>query len=232
MKRPVAPTSPGGREDEPTRIVAISNGSRRETVRGMPEARPPVAADEPSGRGPVTGTRLLRNSNGCGSSGHYRVCDPAQGVTQVSLPPPGTRSEPPRRSSPAPEQTGKPAQEVVDEHFRLAELLGVRGNLRAAVFEAQLGMKLGRPRPPQRALYAWLLYRRDGAGTYVAPCVWEHLERALEADPNCATAHYYKAMLLKQAGHCLAATEHFERAIALDPGDERARSELRLLTRR
>ena len=89
-----------------------------------------------------------------------------------------------------------------DRHFRVATLLLERGYPREAVFEAQKAMRLCPPRPEQQATYAWALYRRSGAGQRVPPAVWQHLENALEADPNCELARYYHAELMKIEGSC------------------------------
>jgi tetratricopeptide (TPR) repeat protein len=137
----------------------------------------------------------------------YSVQNPEHGTT---------RSQPPRRI------TSPPATLDADVHFRVAEELLARGRPREAVFEAQKAMKLGPPRPAQRALYAWLLYKRNGASRGVLPHVWAHLKQALEFDPACARALYYKGMLLAETGRRTAALEHLERACQLDPGDAEA----------
>ena len=87
-----------------------------------------------------------------------------------------------------------------DRYFRVAALLLDRGYPREAVFEAQKAMRLCAPRPEQQAVYAWALYRRSGAGQRIPAAVWQHLESALETDPNCELARFYHAELMKIEG--------------------------------
>jgi hypothetical protein len=119
-------------------------------------------------------------------SSSYSERAPAQAVTEFW--------ESPRRSQ-CPPPSGAPLQAQTDQHFEAAEVLLSRGYPREAVLEAQKGMRLCRPRPAQEALYAWALYQRAGAGRAVQPHVWEHLENALRADPNCELARRYWALL-------------------------------------
>jgi tetratricopeptide (TPR) repeat protein len=151
------------------------------------------------------------------TGGRYHVQQPADQTLDLGTSPPP--------ASPLP---GTDAE----THFKVAEMLLARGNFRAAVLEAQKGMKLRAPRPEQRALYAWLLYQRSGAGSAVHPHVWDHLAAALLADPSCAAAHYFKGMLLVRIGRAPEAVDHLSRALELDPQHQDARRELRLLGQR
>jgi tetratricopeptide (TPR) repeat protein len=136
----------------------------------------------------------------------YHVQNPEHGTT---------RSQPPRRMRSAPPRAD------ADTYFHMAEKLLARGDCRSAVLEAQKGMKLGTPRPWQRALYAWLLYRR-AESREVPSCVWAHLQQAFDADPNCARAFYYKGLLLARTGRRAEALTYLERARQLDPNDAQA----------
>lgn len=117
-------------------------------------------------------------------SGAYHHLAPAHCVTEVRLP--------------SSEQLGPAGheREQADELFRIAEVLLERGHAREAVFRAQRALKLCKPRPAQQALYAWLLYLRGDRSQPVAPHVWEHLEEALCADPQCERALHYRALLM------------------------------------
>ena len=135
---------------------------------------------------------------------------------QLLEPDHGSESIPPQRDSGTPSGLWSSPPLDPDAHFRAAELLLERGHCRAAVLEAQKAIRLGPPRPEQRALYAWLLYRRGPEGDPVQDCVWEHLEQALQEDPNCAIAHYFKGVLLKRIGNLEQGRFHLERALELE----------------
>lgn len=128
------------------------------------------------------------------SAGRYHESAPAHGCTRVA----GLERmnidtvERPRRAATAPDPS---AQLRADEAFRTAELLLERGYVRDAVLQAQKALRECPPRPEQEALYAWLLFQRDGGKRPVRSCVWAHLDRALEGDPECERAHAYVALL-------------------------------------
>lgn len=227
------------RGDEPTRVVVtLADEPGGESKGEIPQPSPPDAQPEayerswPSER-PVSYARVIRRrASSSGGVGRYNLRNPEHAATQITLPPP--RSRPPRKPRASHEPPGTETQDqlLAEEHFEIAELLLARGNVRAAVFEAQRGMRLGPPRPEQRVLYAWLLYQRSGGGARVRPHVWQHLERALEEGPACAAAHYYKGALLMRSGRTAEALAYFERAVQLDPSDGRAQAELELFTLR
>jgi tetratricopeptide repeat protein len=188
-------------DEDPTVIVALDNAARRLDA---PHRAP--AADD--GEDAVKRLRYADPDRSIGAvTDRYHVQNPEHGTT---------RSQPPRGV------TSAPASLEADFHFRAAEELLARGRARDAVFEAQKAMKLGTPRPEQRALYAWLLYQRGGPSRSVHPRVWSHLKQALESDPACVRALYYKGMLLAASGRRIAAIEHLERACQLDPTDAEA----------
>ena len=147
----------------------------------------------------------------------YAVRHPRSGVEVA-----GSTRPPPRSVRPP----SQPSQDDADAHFEQAQSLLDHGNYRDAVFEAQRAMKLARPRPEQRVLYAWLLYQRAGGGTDVHAHVWSHLAQALEEDAECTTAHYFTGALLARAGQIEEAIAHLERALQLDPGHTEAAAEL------
>ncbi|HKP64943.1 MAG TPA: hypothetical protein VJV78_49760 [Polyangiales bacterium] len=125
--------------------------------------------------------------------GAYSERAPSNGVMGV-----WDSTEEAEDSGPRPEDESAEAQ--ADEHFRVAELLLERGYPREAVFEAQRALRLCQPRPDQRALYAWALYQRSGGGPNIPDAVWEHIDMALTADPQCPNAQHYRSVLLSQAG--------------------------------
>jgi len=150
-------------------------------VRGAAEAR--EAAREAS--------KIAESAQpGESGSGRYSQRAPDHAVTIV----PGLcrqpSAAPPRPSWPPAPQHDCGAQ--ADELFVVAELLLARGHVSEAVLEAQKAMRLRDPLPAQRALYAYMLYRRNGS---VGPSVWEHLTRALVEDPQCERALHYRALL-------------------------------------
>ena len=218
---------PAPRQDEPTAVVSLDAMARqsRETSRARPAARatcleyressaPRARCERPAGSGPPPAEP-------------YRVRNPGHGT--LSIPPGALRTS---RPPPAPSRPSMPAAVDAaalidaDMHFKAAAMLLQRGDCRRAVLSAQKAMKLAPARPEQRALYAWLLYQRSGAGADVPPSVWDHLEQALNADPDCAAAHRYTGVLLARIGDVEAARSHFRRALELDAGDADAEREL------
>lgn len=142
---------------------------------------------------------------------------------------PQTRAEPQPVSAAAPMRPSASRIDSADTHLLVAEKLLEQGDARGAVLQAQKALRLGRLRPKQQALYAWLLYQRSGAGAYVPPCVWQHLATALANDPHCERAHYYRGMLLKRRGELELARRHLARALQLNPDNAEAECELILL---
>jgi hypothetical protein len=224
----LATARPPARQDEPTAVVSL-----------QPLARQPVA--ETRSVRPIRATYLeyrdsslprVRCERPVGSgpppADPYHVRNPDNGTLSV---PPSRASGPPSgvscSSVPAPFDPA--SADDADMHFRAAEVLLQRGDCRRAVLAAQKAMKLAPPRPEQRALYAWLLYQRSGAGAEVLPPVWDHLERALHADPDCAAAHRYMGALLGRTGQVEQARAHFQHALQLDSGDLDSERELALL---
>ena len=118
-------------------------------------------------------------------SGAYHQLAPNYAVTEVHLP------------SAEHDSANGHEREQADELFRVAEVLLERGHAREAVFRAQRALKLCKPRPAQQALYAWLLYLRGDRSQPVSTSVWEHLNEALRADPQCQQALHYKSLLMR-----------------------------------
>jgi cytochrome c-type biogenesis protein CcmH/NrfG len=149
------------------------------------------------------------------------VRNPAHGTTEVVS---ASVLESQRASSRPP-----PGFDDADAYFEAAERLLQRGDPRAAVLAAQKSMRLSPPRPAQQALYAWLLYERDGRGDDVHPHVFRHLDQALFRDPTCVTAHCFKGVLLARLGQVAQARDHLQRALDLDPDNRPAARALQLL---
>jgi hypothetical protein len=131
------------------------------------------------------------------AAGRYSQRAPDNGVTVVSGLARQQSAAPPRPSwPPAPPSSPAGAQNdyvhQAGQHFCVAELLFARGHVSDAVLEAQKAMRLCEPSPEQRALYAWLLYKRSGNASQ---SVWDHLTRALAEDPQCERALQYRALL-------------------------------------
>jgi tetratricopeptide (TPR) repeat protein len=193
------------RGDEPTRVAPLeyAPGQSMMTAREQRE-EPEVAAPQPVRASRITRAPASREEIG----GHYSVQNPEHGTTSV-LPPRATSSAPP------PSKSG--VFGAADQYFEAAELLLQRGDCRRAVLAAQQGMKIAPPRPAQQALYAWLLYERDGRGVPIHPHVFRHLDQALFRDPECVDAHCFKGVLLARLGHSTEALAHLRRALELDP---------------
>jgi tetratricopeptide (TPR) repeat protein len=219
---------PPARQDEPTAVVSL-----------QPLARQP--ATETRSVRPVRPTYLEYRDSAAPRARYERPVGsgpPPADAYHVRNPDNGTLSVPPLRASASPSGVSyssvpapdDPAAAVdADMHFRAAEVLLQRGDCRRAVLAAQKAMKLAPPRPEQRALYAWLLYQRSGGAAEVPPHVWDHLERALDADPDCAPAHRYMGALLGRTGQVEQARDHFQRALQLDSSDSHSERELALL---
>jgi hypothetical protein len=131
-----------------------------------------------------------------GTAGRYSQRAPAHAVTVVSGLARQPSAAPPRPSWPPAAPLSHAAQNdnalEADRHFCVAELLFARGHVSDAVLEAQKAMRLREPRPDQRALYAWLLYKRSGS---ISPSVCDHLMRALAEDPACERALHYRSLI-------------------------------------
>ena len=78
------------------------------------------------------------------------------------------------------------------------------------------------------ALFAFLLYLTSGERGQVHPRAFHHLDRALQREPNCEDAHFYKGLLLKRSGYEQDAAWHFRRALKINPNNVDAVRELRL----
>jgi tetratricopeptide (TPR) repeat protein len=212
------------RGDEPTRVAPLdySPGQSMTAARapGREPEQPPMAPPSPARASRITCAPSHRTAVG----GRYSVRNPENGRTEVV--PPLTRAAQTNAAS-----VRAPAFSDADGYFEAAELLLQRGDCRGAVLAAQKGMKLAPPRPAQQALYAWLLYERDGRGEDVHPHVFRHLDQALFRDPSCVDAHCFKGVLLARMGQLEDARAYLLRALALDPGNRPATRALQLLER-
>ncbi len=118
-------------------------------------------------------------------------------------------------------------------HYREAERLLRRSDYPAALQRAEAALSAeGSAR--HEALYGWLLHLNAGAGAggRVHPRALQHLDSALNRDPTCEAAHYYKALLLKQLGQLDEARSHLKRVCKRNPDHQEATRELRLLEMR
>lgn len=201
-------------EPVPSRNVPATRTSYLRVIQGG--ILPPPAAETAHGEAPTVRlpnpisetanepTSQIRPTSGRNSepvsdssAGRYSQRAPDHAVTVVSGLARQPSAAPPRPSwPPAPPSSPAAAQNdnghQADQHFCVAELLFARGHVSDAVLEAQKAMRLREPRPDQRALYAWLLYKRSGNAS---PSVWDHLTRALAEDPRCERAQQYYALL-------------------------------------
>ena len=151
----------------------------------------------------------------------YRVRNPQYGVTDVFHSELANRSR--AGSSPADSFSG-------GVYFAAAEMLALQGHVLSALRAAERGMALGAPDPEAQALYAWLLYRRDGgSASRVSANVWQQLDDALARNSECALAHYFKSVLLQRSGRSDEARWHLRRGRELDTKQSEADRALALL---
>lgn len=144
----------------------------------------PISQTRPTGAPPAGSPPPVR------PEGRYSQRAPAHAVTVVGGLARQPSAAPPRASWPPVPPADAVSQ--ADQLFGVAELLLSRGHVNEAVLEAQKAMRLREPRPDQRALYAYMLFRRSGS---ISPSVWEHLSRALGEDPGCARALHYRELI-------------------------------------
>lgn len=199
------------RDDEPTRVAPLPYGSAPDAV------EPPSPQSPRSSR--ITRAPAQREEVGA----HYHVRNPEHGTTSVL--PPARRSAPPSRPPSIPASAFADA----DAHFAAAERLLQRGDARGAVLTAQKAMKIAPPRPAQQALYAWLLYVRDGRSVPIHEHVFRHLDQALFRDADCVDAHCFKGVLLARIGQLSEARDHLRRALELEPDNRAAARALQLM---
>ena len=152
----------------------------------------PAEQTEPVSQTRQTGTAACASSSPPPErpEGRYSQRAPSNAVTVVSGLARQLSAAPPRASWPPPSPADALSQ--ADQLFGVAELLLSRGHVSEAVLEAQKAMRMREPSPDQRALYAYMLFRRGGS---LSPSVWEHLSRALDEDPHCERALHYRELI-------------------------------------
>jgi hypothetical protein len=217
------------RDDEPTRIAplhysGIQVASKRE------QESPPESTHASAPPAQHAAPFSIPPSRRSERSGSYRLSEPPNGSTDVlhsDAPPPPAQA--PRQST-IREAPAAAARTTADDYFAAAERLMQRGDYRGAVFAAQNAIKLQQPQPFQQALYAWLLYQRDGGSGPVRNHVWHHIDGALLRDERCAVAHCIKGLLLQRAHRTREARVHLARAeqLAIENRSERAHDLLKL----
>ncbi len=205
--------------------------------------RPPFAGSS-SGR-PASGTYSQRPGAAARSS------RPASASSQLprrpeSLPaqrqslPAGRTSQTPRpfgalesgplampRSSTRPDDA-RAQRDHVEALWQRAKLLSQRGDHAEALRVAHQAVKLGEPSPADEGLLGWLMYQHGGARQTADRHVWKCLNHALERDPLCEEALYYRGLVLSLTGHAERAQGHFERVLMLDPKHVGAQREIRI----
>lgn len=207
------------RDDEPTRVVPLHHSGVQLTAKRDEHAGdhvPPVP-DPQAYAAPFSLPPSSRETR----TGRYHVQGPEHGTTDVL-----SSHPPPRRSG---VQRSNP-DSGADTYYAAAEVLMRRGDYRAAVLAAQKAMKVQRPQPHQQALYAWLLYQREGGAGAARVHVWDHVDRALASDSTCAVAHCVRGLLLQRANRASEARVHLEHAqrLAAEQRSEHAAALLEL----
>jgi hypothetical protein len=231
---------PGPRGQRPTVPVmpsvdpaAAAMPSRRPSTPGITAER----AAKPPTRTVPPDWRPTSMSPAAHSSLPYAVQSPENGVTALqpgaSTPPaaPSAPSETPRPSRPVPTEL-RAQREQAEALWQRAEMLAKRGDHDVALVTARSALKLGNTPPEREALLGWLIYLHGGSGTRIHPHVWKCLNHALQRDPLCEEALYYKAVLLSRTGKIEQAHAHFARVLLLNPKHVEAEREVRIIEMR
>lgn|GEM_PF-840990 len=98
--------------------------------------------------------------------------------------------------------------------YRKAELLMRAGQFRQALDLAQGAVALWPEDAAYQGALGWCLFKKTPPDT---PRAREHLQRAVELDPQDAVAHLRLAVVLRHAGDDAGAARHTAHARALDP---------------
>jgi hypothetical protein len=215
----------------------------------------PVPSQRPAA--PAATTRRAPAKPPGHSSMPYAVKAPQHGVTELgtpslvpddaveslSTPPepvrasrhpsqPGRPSQPSRPSQPGVVSDARALREQSDALWQRAESLAKRGEYEIALVTARAALKLGNSEPQREALLGWLIYQHGGGGSRIHPHVWKCVNHALQRDPLCEEALYYKAMLLLRTDKVDQAYAHFQRILLMNPKHVDSQREVRIIEMR
>jgi tetratricopeptide (TPR) repeat protein len=242
-RRPTVPVMPSQRPSAPPAPPSASGrppaaSGRAVALRGSTKPSQPPTGTPSSRSIPPPNRRPTSMSPAAHSSLPYAVQAPAHGVTALTQPgaselPPPPSAPPPaaRPSNPVPAEL-RAQREQAEALWLRVEALAKRGDNEVALVTARAALKHGNTPPEREALLGWLIYQHGGAGTRIHPHVWKCLNHALQRDPLCEEALYYKALLLARVGKIDQAHAHFARVLLLNPKHRDAEREVRIIEMR
>jgi tetratricopeptide (TPR) repeat protein len=211
-----APAKPPGHSSMPYAVHAPQHGV---TELGAPSLIPDGA---PESLAPAGEPRASRTPS---QASRY--------PSQPSQPAPSSRpSSPSRPSQPGVVSDARALREQSDALWQRAESLAKRGEYEIALVTARAALKVGNSEPAREALLGWLIYQHGGGGNRIHPHVWKCINHALQRDPLCEEALYYKGMLLLRTDKIDAAYAHFQRVLLMNPKHMESQREVRIIEMR
>lgn len=126
-----------------------------------------------------------------------------------------------------PPSRGPAAALRADSFFREAELLKHQRDLSGALLRALRAVELEPGEASYHALVGHLVFCNDRRPVKAAEVI-VHLDRALRIDPQCHSAHYYRALALKRWGDDEGAEHHLRVTLSIKPSHRGARRALGL----
>lgn len=112
--------------------------------------------------------------------------------------------------------------------FRKVEVMMRRREWDEALRLTEEVLAMNEEEPDYHATRGWILFQKSRGGEDTRFDVERELDRALELNDRHDKAHYYKGMVLKQAGKRAMALEHFRKAAESNPKNIDAVREVRL----
>jgi hypothetical protein len=209
-----------------TRALSPLPGMRRLVSGTMERVTPVPDAGEPA--------QVLVAPPANPQAGRYHMQQPDGAEMEVSARRPAAVSggdaarEPIKAGPHASVEVMQHARMVESElHSREARRLLKCGDYAAAVREAHQALRANGT-GSNEALFGFLLCLSNAESGRLHPRALHHLDRALQREPNCEEAHFYKGLLLKRGGQEQEAARHFRRVLKINPNHAEAVRELRL----
>jgi tetratricopeptide (TPR) repeat protein len=213
-----APAKPPGHSSMPYAVRAPEHGVTELSAPSLIPDDAPESLARPSQ--PV---KASRHPSQPSQASRY----PSQPSTSSRPSQPSTSSRPPGVVSDA-----RALREQSDALWQRAESLAKRGEYEVALVTARAALKIGNSEPEREALLGWLIYQHGGGGSRIHPHVWKCVNHALQRDPLCEEALYYKAMLLLRTDKIDAAYAHFQRVLLINSKHMESQREVRIIEMR
>ena len=121
------------------------------------------------------------------------------------------------------------SEELFQQAERLVKL-GARGKAKDALQMLDEAVQLNSADPEFRVYQAYVRYWVHG--TSALGEAQQAIARALEQNPDLASAYLFLGIMARETGHETEATRHLEKTLELDPSNERASQELRAIRRK